>query len=388
MRVLILAADFKPSLGGVAEYTHQVARHLQEMGDEVLVLARPAAGGAAFDAGCPYQVQRVLAHPADKPLFITRVRRLTSVVRSFGADLLLANAPLSEPLAGRITAWLNRLPFAIIVHGQELSNYNDPDILSITAWKKQLVVAVAFRRAGVVIANSNFTRSLLLQLGVEEARSVVIHPAINARSLQAQLVRARKANVILPLPTGRPILLTLGRLVERKGIDTVLESLPSVIQEVTNVLYVVVGDGPDRARLERHVAKHNLANHVYFAGRVSEAEKALYYDAADVFVMPNRTLPDGDVEGFGIVFLEANFHGKAVIGGASGGAVDAIIHGKTGLLVAPDDVNKLATAISRLLTDRDYAQQLGERGREHVLTNLTWARSTAKLKSILSGLQA
>lgn len=380
MRVLILAADFKPSLGGVAEYAHQVARHLQQMGDEVLVLARPAPGDAAFDAGCPYPVERVLPEPPEKPSFLARVRLIGASADSFGADLILSNAPLSEPLAGRTAAWQRRLPFAIIVHGQELYNYLDARALSATGLKKKLVTALAFQRADVVIANSNFTRSLLSKLGVAEERSAVVHPAVDAGALQAQLERARQANVTLPLPAGRPLLLTVSRLVERKGIDTVLQALPAVIEEAPDVLYAVAGDGPDRERLERLAAERDLADHVYFAGRVSELERALYYDAADVFVMPNRALPDGDVEGFGIVFLEANAFGRPVVAGRSGGAVDAVVDGVTGLLVDPRDPQKVSEAIVALLADPDYARRLGRQGRQRVEEELTWDNSARKLR--------
>lgn len=381
MRVLILAADFKPALGGVAEYTHQAARHLQEMGDEVLVLARPAPGDAAFDAGCSYTVERLLPLPDEKPSFVTRARRIGASARSFSADVILANAALSEPLAGRAAAWLCRLPFVIVVYGQELYNFKAlRERPPLARLKKQLVVTVALRGADVVVAISRFTNSLLQELGVREERIAIVPPAVDSDALHAQLAGARAKKVALPLPAGRPILLTVSRLVERKGIDTVLQALPTVIEEAPAVLYAVAGDGPDRARLERLAAEHDLADHVTFAGRVSEAEKALYYDAADVFVMPNRTLPDGDVEGFGIVFLEANAFGKPVIGGRSGGAVDAVVDGVTGLLVDPGSPQEVSQAILALLTDPAYAKQLGRQGRQRVEEQLTWAESARQLR--------
>jgi phosphatidylinositol alpha-1,6-mannosyltransferase len=112
--------------------------------------------------------------------------------------------------------------------------------------------------------------------------------------------------------------------------------------------------------------KLHLQDNVVFTGYVSEDEKAFYYNAADVFVMPNRELENGDVEGFGIVFLEANIYGKPVIGGRSGGAVDAIVDGKTGLLVNPIDIEEIASAIIRFLSNEGYAKQLGFQGRKRV----------------------
>ncbi|MDX1688509.1 MAG: glycosyltransferase family 4 protein [Candidatus Promineifilaceae bacterium] len=387
MRLLILAADFKPSLGGIAEYTHQMALHLQQMGDDVLVLARPAPGDVAFDAGCPYAVQRALLHPSQKPPFIARVRQLGAVASSFGADLILANAPLSEPLAGRAVAWRHRLPFAIVVYGQELYNYVSlRDLPPLVRFKKQLVTTVSLRRADLVIAISRFTRSLLQELGVKIDGIAIIPPAVDPDALHAQLAQARAKKVTLPLPAEHPILLTVSRLVERKGIDVTLQALPAVIEKVPDVRYVIVGAGPDRARLERQVAEQELTEHVRFAGRVSDAEKVLYYDAADVFVMPNRTLPNEDVEGFGIVFLEANAFGKPVIAGRSGGAVDAVVDGVTGLLVDPQDARKVSQAILALLRDSDYAERLGRQGKRRVEEELTWVKSAHKLRHRLTSL--
>jgi phosphatidylinositol alpha-1,6-mannosyltransferase len=176
----------------------------------------------------------------------------------------------------------------------------------------------------------------------------------------------------------RKVLLTISRLVPRKGIDTVLRSLPQIAQSVPNVYYLIGGDGPDRARLEALVEQLGVAHRVRFLGKIPYDDLVRYYNMADVFVMPSReNMPF--VEGFGIVFLEANACGKPVVGARSGGIPDAVLNGKTGLLVEPDDEVELAQALIRLLTDEYLAAQLGQQGQQRVVQEANWDRVAERL---------
>ena len=126
--------------------------------------------------------------------------------------------------------------------------------------------------------------------------------------------------------------------------------------------------------------KLHLQDNVVFTGYVTEDKKAFYYNAAEIFIMPSRELENGDVEGFGIVFLEANAYRKPVIGGKSGGVVDAIVDGKTGLLVNPTDAKEIAFAIIRLLGNKDYATQLGVQGRKRVERDFNWEVIVSRMR--------
>ena len=387
MRLLILAADFKPSLGGIAEYTHQMALHLHKMGDDVLVLARPAPGDAAFDAGCPYSVRRALALP-HKRSFGQAYRTIAAAAAEHGAQLILSNVMSSEPTAGRLAAWRLGIVYGIFVYGSELQNYASPFSQPIS-WsgrlKKWLISVLALKRADVVVAISTYTRAQLAEMGVSDGRIVLVPPGINFSALPTP-VPAAEARTALDLAAERPMILTLGRLVRRKGIDTALRAFSRMAEEIPDAYYVVAGDGPDRARLERLAEELGLEGYVDFVGRVSEAEKALYYSAADLFIMPNRELEDGDVEGFGIVFLEANAYGTPVIGGRSGGAPEAVRHEETGLLVDPLDVEAVTGAMRRLLENPEFAQCMGERGRQRVLTEMNYEQVAHRFRQKLLAL--
>jgi phosphatidylinositol alpha-1,6-mannosyltransferase len=176
----------------------------------------------------------------------------------------------------------------------------------------------------------------------------------------------------------RPVLLTVGRLVRRKGIDTVLEALPGVLRRVPEAVYVIAGDGPDRERLESLARELNVYEHTRFAGRVPHDDLNDYYNACDVFVLTARTVPPS-VEGFGIVFLEANACEKPVIGSRSGGIPDAIADGKTGYIIDPGATNQLVEKAAYLLNHPEIAREMGRHGRRRILDSLTWKHVAERL---------
>ena len=184
--------------------------------------------------------------------------------------------------------------------------------------------------------------------------------------------------------SGKRILLSVARLVERKGIDKVLESLPRLYEKFKDIMYVIVGDGPDINRLAKIVDDLKIHNLVRFVGSVSEEDKSKFYAIAEVLALPSRQI-GSDVEGFGMAYLEANLFGLPVVGGRSGGVPEAVIDKQTGLLVNPEDANDIYQAICDLMTDRGWAKILGEKGRARAENDFQWRKETEKLRLFLGG---
>ena len=180
----------------------------------------------------------------------------------------------------------------------------------------------------------------------------------------------------------RPLLLTVSRLVERKGIDTVLDCLPRVLQRHPDVLYMVVGHGPALDKLQAQAAQMGLTDSVIFGGKLPYKTLPSVYHACDIFVMPARQIGPS-VEGFGLVFCEANACGKPVIGGNSGGVPDAIVDGVTGRLIAPDSPEACADAICHMLDHREDARRLGEQGLKRVREEGTWLHSGRRMLAVM-----
>ena len=184
--------------------------------------------------------------------------------------------------------------------------------------------------------------------------------------------------------TDRPTIVCVSRLMARKGQDALIEALPLIRKTVPDAALVIVGDGPYRGTLEKKVRELQLKNDVHFAGRVEYDLLPAWYLTGDVFAMPCRTRNAGwDVEGLGIVYLEASACGLPVVAGNSGGAPDAVLNQQTGVVVDGRNHNEIATSISQLLSDPQLSQQLGQAGRAWVEQKWTWTHSFNVLQSLL-----
>jgi phosphatidylinositol alpha-1,6-mannosyltransferase len=240
------------------------------------------------------------------------------------------------------------------------------------------------RAAQVVFAISQGTANTAVDLGVTPERIRVIHPAVNpalaTSKTPPKTVRQRHGL------QGKKCILTVGRLVERKGFDTVIRALPAILEVVPEAHYLIVGRGPVESGLKHLAADLGLEQHITFVGYVPDNELAAYYQTSDLFVMISREIPGkGDVEGFGIVYLEANLLGKPVVAGRSGGVADAVMDEETGLLVNPCDLGEVSAAVTRLLSDPALAHRMGETGRARVLSDFTGATAARRVLNALPG---
>jgi phosphatidylinositol alpha-1,6-mannosyltransferase len=387
VNIFIIAQDFKPNPGGIAEYTHQLAKGLHRAGESVLILAQEIQGAGVFDSGVPYKILRS-DFRCLKQMGIRgyryRYAQIQTLANQYEADVLICNAVQSEIFFSWVVSRLQRIPFCVIVYGQEINKLFDQSLPLMSRLKRKIAMGYALRHATQVICISRYTGQLVKKVGVTNEQIFWLPPGL---SLGEITVKSNADRFKRQMGwEGKKIILTVSRLVERKGIDTVVQSLPLVLEQMQDTIYAIVGEGPDYRRLRQLVSENGVEDYVYFAGHVTEQEKHQYYQSADVFVMPNRQLPAGDVEGFGIVFLEANAHEKPVVGGRSGGTIDAIEDEITGLLVDPTNVEAVAAAIIQILEDDIYAYHLGKRGKRRVVASFTWNKLTAQFQANLEKL--
>ncbi|HEX9664467.1 MAG TPA: glycosyltransferase family 4 protein [Patescibacteria group bacterium] len=247
--------------------------------------------------------------------------------------------------------------------------------------RKKYLLKKILDNADRIVTVSQFNVEQLKKININPERIFLIPPGLTP----PEAVTEEKLNDLRQRfqLADKKKLLTIGRLVARKGHDQVVRALPAVLKKIPNLVYIIAGDGDYRQDLERLVSQNNLENQVIFTGRVSETDKSALYDLADVFIMPSRQIDDFDVEGFGIVFLEAGHYGKPVIAGQSGGVADAVVDGQTGLLVDPENINEISQAIIKLLTDPELADKLGRQGQQRVIAEFNWKNQAAKLCTIL-----
>ncbi len=363
-RILILAGGFPPYGYGIATYHYGLAKSLAEKGCKVTVITPKKEGATEFDKRQVFKAMRcsnlAFCRELEKSLFILGVVVRHKPKYIFAGSWL--DALLCLPWAT-----IFRIPYFVAAHGNELLQFHSSNKVK-TVLKRLLRIGMvpAFNHSQRAFPNSEYTKRILLNLRVKQERVVVVPPpAVDAEvfhpSRDIENIKERCAL------TGKKVIFTAGGLRERKGHDMVLQALPLVKAAIPNLQYLIVGDGPERERLERLTDSLGLNGEVTFTGFIPDDELPKYYNACDVFIMPSREiLGRGEVEGFGIVYIEASACGKPVIGGKGGGTSDAILDEETGLLVNPLDEKEIAKALIRLLMDKEYAQKLGERGRERV----------------------
>ncbi len=269
---------------------------------------------------------------------------------------MIVNMQVTTGFGSLLASWLLGIPYVVLCMGMEVL----PGESALWRYSR----AVCLRGANRVLSISRFTDGLMDAFGVKPENRKVIHPG--TRLFKDTPSPQGRAQVFGPESEKLFVCLSLSRLVPRKGIDKVLEALAHVIKIRNDILYCVGGAGPDLPRLKTLVEKYFLEKHVRFLGQVPDGDKGQCYANADVFLMPCRSSESPpDVEGFGIVFLEAGACGTPSLGGASGGVLDAVLDGETGYLVDPENPEGIAEKLLLLMSNRELLLRLGQNARRH-----------------------
>lgn len=375
-RITLLAIDFPPQGGGISRYLHDIARHTRPA--QLTVIAPPAPVSAAVDGTDAFRVCRLEVAMwrrwPKQALKLLAPKYLAALWRERPDVVLCGQAHYSVLIPAFIVALLRGVPYVVMIYG-----------LDVLGSRRKIYGPVAnwlLRSSSGVVACSKMAASLAVGIGVPAERVHVAYPEVSGARLQHTAsvdVRAQHG-----LQRDTRILLSVGRLIPRKGFDTVIRALPYIRRSIPNVQYVLVGTGPDESRLRSLAKETGTEACVRFVGYVDDEDLSAYYQACDLFVMPSREIPDrGDIEGFGIVYLEAALFGKPSIAGASGGAGEAVLDGATGLLVNPSDPRSVADAAIRLLRDRSLADQLGVAARARALAEFAEGSSARAVMTAL-----
>jgi phosphatidylinositol alpha-1,6-mannosyltransferase len=290
------------------------------------------------------------------------------------ADLILGINVAYGGVIGLFARWAFGVPYATFAYAYEF--------LRFQRWNaaRSLLLRV-YGKSLVTVAISGFTRDRLTEFGAKPEKIEVIEPgAPAAREFAQEEMDAFRARFTL---NGCRVILGVGRFVARKGHVTLVNAMPKILERIPNALLVLVGTGPCLSAAVNRAHALGIRENVLFPGILSEDEVSLLYRNCEVFALPTGDDGRGGVEGFGLVFTEANAYGKPVVAGRSGGVSDAVIDGETGVLVDPDQPDETAGAILSLMESPERARLLGENGRRRVETELNWSRFTERfLKAV------
>ncbi|GIF37679.1 glycosyltransferase family 4 protein [Actinoplanes xinjiangensis] len=372
-RTLLVTNDFPPRPGGIQQFVHNLA--VRQPAGSIVVYSSTWRGAAEFDAEQPFEVVRektgiLLPTPAV-------ARRAAELARAHGCDSVLfgAAAPLGLLAHGlRRNAGVERA--VGITHGHEIGWAALPGarglLRRIARGADVITYLGEYQRTRLDKALHGLTDLRRLAPGVDVDK---FHPGVDGST-----VRRRHGL------SDRPVVVCVSRLVPRKGQDMLIRALPEIRRRVPGAALLLVSGGPYRKTLERLARENDVASDVVFTGSVPWAELPDHYAAGDVYAMPCRTRTAGlDVEGLGIVYLEASASGLPVVGGDSGGAPDAVRDGETGYVVGGSDVPAIATRVAELLADPVRAKAMGEAGRAWVEQEWRWETQAARLTALLTG---
>jgi phosphatidylinositol alpha-1,6-mannosyltransferase len=362
-RILLVTFDPPTNVGGIEGRVEGYVKELSKRGGraDVIALAPEFRSGThTFWGARLYELSSRPAQALRSLVATERIlvnRNLSSVFLISGAITLYGNALLAE-------SRLMRRKTAVLFYGKDIlqARGNLPG---------RIMMLASIVLSSIVFTNSRFTASLLPFIAGKKQR--ILYPSVDPRLESASLPGQRTCHCIL----------FVGRLVRRKGADDLINAFRLISDDFPDWHLEIVGDGPERRKLEQLVAELALEKRVEFFGSLRGRTLHDRYRICDVVAMPSKRLRD-DVEGFGTVFLEAGIFGKPSVGTLSGGIPESIVNGETGILVREGDDRQLGKALEGLLRDPELRLRMGRKARERVLREFTWERSAECLEESLS----
>ncbi len=429
MKVLLFTLEYPPFKGGVANVYENIYKHWPSSVVETRCCASPVLtrhtkktrraaslrgdifvlhnnDGKLINNKLPFlkwipsvwRLWRALNNPP-RPPFEEGDSRCPSSQRGYSHILVGHILPLG--IVAYLVTKITGTPYSVFLHGMDLT-------FALKTPRKRWMAKKILNNAQNIICMNSYVGGLVKEfVGVKAVDKVkVVNPGIDKElrmtNYELRIKLIKKYNL-----ENKIVLLSVGRLVKRKGFDIVLESLPEVLRAVPNLVYVILGDGPEIENLKFKIENLALKENTVIITDADDDERNLWYRISDIFIMPARSrraagsgakqmggcrrsetsgqrLAVGqDFEGFGIVYLEANLAGKPVIAGDSGGVRDAVRDGVNGLLVNPENIDEIKDAIIKLAKDKELRKKLGEQGRERAVKEFNWEKQVGKIYNLI-----
>jgi phosphatidylinositol alpha-1,6-mannosyltransferase len=373
VRTLLVTNDFPPRPGGIQSFVHNLA--VRQPAGSVVVYASSWRGAAKFDADQPFEVVREstgVLLPTPKV-----ARRAAELARAYDCDTVWfgAAAPLGL-LAGGLRRRAGITRAVAQTHGHEAGWASLPGARTLLRRIARDVDVVTYLGEYFRVRLDRAVHGLTtLERLAPCVDSDLYHPGVDGSGIRARLGLA-----------DRPVVVCVSRLVPRKGQDALISALPAIRRRVPGAALLLVSGGPYRKKLEALARQTGVERDVVFTGTVPWEDLPAYFAAGDVYAMPCRTRNGGlDVEGLGIVYLEASATGLPVVVGDSGGAPDAVRDGETGYLVRGRDVAQIADRVATLLADPELARRMGAAGRSWIERDWRWDTQAARMQTLLAG---
>lgn len=404
MRFLLITVEYPPDKGGISTYIRNEVEEFRRAGEEVWVVAEPV-NPDDFKKPSPYasamlqkqqnaKIEELKKIEEDKylkrtPFYYSWIRprwlklffKVFSDVKKGDYDYLITHHVLPVGQVCYLMKKIKKIPYVLHIHGLDVMMGKQ------SRWKRWWMKRI-IAEAEFVVANSKFAQSAFD--GFPAKKTVIVYPCPNRNLMEVQVNPDMLANLRSQYVLGnRKVLLSVARLVERKGLQTIAEALPDIIGQDPDVVWCIVGVGDYSEELGKIIGKHSTQYATRFIGGQDWVSLAAWFSLCEVFAMPSIAipLPKGgvDVEGWGIVFTEAAYFGKPTIAGRAGGSPEAIVDGQTGILVDGNSVDEVKAAIMKLMSDENLRKQYGEAGKKRIDTEFRW---DVQMKKVIDEVRA
>ena len=367
--IIITTQCFFPKIGGIEALMTGMAESMSIL-EKVIVIADGKS--TSSDSKNKYEIIRFNDW---KP--IRRIRKSNYIKRlckDNNIKAIYADSWKSIEYLGKLN-----IPLIVMAHGTEIQK--NIGFLSLYKYLKQKRIKKSYKNSSKIAANSAYTKELIINsLGIDSDKIKVIHPGIDIYDRFIDNNTTIKIKNLIN--SSSPVLLTLARLEHRKGHIVILEALSRLISKYPNLLYFIAGDGNFEKTIKNKVSQLGLKENVKFLGWVTEPEKSVLLKNTDLFIMTPH-IEKESVEGFGMVFIDAAFHGIATLGTDNGGISDAIINGKTGLIAKTSDLNDITSKIDELLSDKTKRIKLGLAGQKNAYARFTWDKKVLEYLNLI-----
>jgi len=369
--IIITTQCFAPKIGGIESLMTGMAEALADVGEDLIVLADGLE--EKKDKEYKFKIKRFNSW---KPIRrIQKANYLKKISKQYKVKAVFADSWKS---AEYIKDLEDRL--IVLTHGTEIPKQYWSKMFNQLRFKKNRIMS-AYSNSNKIIANSSYTKDLMeVSLNIERKKIKVIHPGID---IYKDFISSEDERKIKKIIDGKfPVITTLARIEKRKGHKFILNTLAEIKNEFPDILYLIAGKGPYLEEVKSHSRKLGLTNNIYFLGWITEPEKSLILKNSNLFVMTPSVVGES-VEGFGMSFIDAAFHGVASVGTDSGGIADAILDKETGLLCSSEDQKDITNKIRLLLSDDHKRDQMGINGKKRAEEFFTWKNKIKEYLNII-----
>lgn len=358
MKTLIFTLEYPPFKGGIANYCENLIKYWPEPGN-IFVLNN--------------NENKLINKKLPFLKWLPCLWYLWQKIKKHKINHIIIHHILPLGTAIYLISKITKISYSIVLHGMDIGT-------ACSLPKKRWIIKKILNNANNIICGSNYTAELTKKFLDSEKlnKVIVINPGVDHVTHNIEHVAQIKEKYNLQ---NKIILLSVGRLIKRKGFDKTIEAMPRVLKQTPNLIYVIWGHGPEAENLKQQAENLKLNNIIFMINivDVNDEQKNAWYNLADIFIMPAREIGKKDFEGFGIVYLEANMAGKPVIAGDSGGIRDVVVDNVTGLLVNPENTIDIANAIIKLTKNENLRKKLGEFGKKRTIKEFKWEQQVEKI---------